>query len=194
MTRRPGSAIWLTWRDGQRARGAESALSAMRLKFHGDGAVTRDSLPHVLLRSDRLRWAHYRDTQGVTVIENPSAVLHRDRWYLFYSGNRFETNYYSTGIAYCGRTLAAGTCTPIPGPRRAYFAYTGPDIRLPGSLRLRGLPGNERGPGAMDVYRARGGQTWVTWNFLTGQGLDRKSRTGKLLIEGSGENARFRVV
>jgi hypothetical protein len=33
VTQKPGGAVWMTWRDGQRAQGRQSALSAMRLKF-----------------------------------------------------------------------------------------------------------------------------------------------------------------
>jgi hypothetical protein len=45
----------------------------------------------------------------------------------------------------------------------------------------------------MDVYRARGGQPWVTWNYLSDAG-GRRSRTGRLMISGMGRNAVFRVV
>ena len=66
------------------------------------------------------------------------------------------------------------------------------DAERPGLVLLRGteqalrpgmrqyaLPGNKRGPGAMDVYRARDGQPWVTWNYLSDAG-GRKSRTARL--------------
>lgn len=193
VSRRPNSAIWMTWRDGQRANGPESALSAVRLKFHDNGNVSRDNRARVLLRSDNIAWAEYRDS-GVTVIENPSLVLHRGHWYMFYSGNSWKTNYYSTGVAYCGTTLLKGTCEPMPGPNRAWFSYSGPKKHLPDRMRLRGLPGNHRGPGAMDLYRAHGGQTWVTWNYLTGDtGTGRRSTTGKLVITGTGPDARFAV-
>jgi hypothetical protein len=59
-------------------------------------------------------------------------------------------------------------------------------------MRRYGLPGNKRGPGAMDVYRARGGQPWVTWNYLSNAG-GRKSRTGRLIVTGTGAAADFKV-
>jgi hypothetical protein len=192
VTRGPGGAIWLTWRDGQRAQGAESALSVMMLKFRADGTVDRNSTPRVLLRSDNLTWAHYRDGAGVTVIENPSAFHHRGSWYLFYSGNSWPTNYYATGIAFCGANLANDVCSPMPGPNRAWFSYAGPGEHLPDRMRKRGLPGDKRGPGAMDVYRARDGKPWVTWNYLSDEG-GRKSRTGRLVVTGRGASADFRV-
>lgn len=192
VTTGPGGAVWMTWRDGGAARGAESALSAMRLKFRSDGTVDRDSRTHVLLRSDRLAWAHYKDGAGVTVIENPSALYDRGNWYLFYSGNSWPTNYYATGIANCGASLGKGACEPMPGPRRAWFSYAGPEKHLPAKMRKYGLPGNKRGPGAMDVYRARDGKPWVTWNYLSDESK-RKSRTGRLSIKGTGSSADFKV-
>lgn len=188
----PGGAVWLSWRDGQRANAAESALSVMRLGFSADGSVVRGSEPRVVLRSDALTWAHYRDGTGVTVIENPSAYFHAGSWYLFYSGNSWPTNYYATGIAFCGARLDDGACAPMPGPRRAWFSYAGPDDHLPRDMRKRDLPGNKRGPGAMDVYLARDGQPWVTWNYLSDAG-GRKSRTGRLVVTGSGSDADFNV-
>lgn len=192
VVRGPKGAIWLVWRDGQRAVGPESALSVMRLAFHDDGSVSRASTPHVLLRSDRLAWTHYRDN-GMTVIENPSLFYRKGSWYLFYSGNSWSTNYYATGIAHCGAHLGDDLCTPMPGPKRAWFSYAGPRAHLPSDQRKYGLPGNKRGPGAMAVFRARDGQPWVTWNYLSDEG-GRKSRTGKLMVNGSGANADFRMV
>jgi hypothetical protein len=191
VTQGAGPAVWMTWRDGQRARGPESALSAMRLKFRKNGNVDRGSQPRVIMRSNGLAWAHYRDA-GVTVIENPSAFFNNGSWYLFYSGNSWNTNYYATGIAHCGPKLADGLCRQMPNNRVAWFAYAGPRNALPPAMRKYRLPGNKRGPGAMDVYRARDGQPWVTWNYRSDAG-GRKSRTGRLLVTGTGAAADFKV-
>jgi hypothetical protein len=45
----------------------------------------------------------------------------------------------------------------------------------------------------MDVDRARDGQPWVTWNYLSDHG-GRRSRTGRLIVSGTGPAATFRVV
>ncbi|GHJ13337.1 hypothetical protein TPA0908_13320 [Micromonospora sp. AKA38] len=193
VTTGPEGAIWMTWRDGQRAEGPESALSVMMLTFNTNGTVDRNSDPVVILRSDNLAWTRWRDTGGVTVIENPSAFYHNGSWYLFYSGNSWSENYYSTGIAFCGTKIDGGPCSPLPGPNRAWFSYSGPAVHLPDDMRKRSLPGNKRGPGAMDVYRARDGKPWVTWNYLADQSSGRKSRTGRLVITGSGAAADFKV-
>jgi glycosyl hydrolase family 43 len=187
-----GSGVWMTWRDGQRAQGRESALSAMRLKFRKNGNVDRGSKPRVIMRSNGLVWAHHAD-DGVTVIENPSAFFNNGSWYLFYSGNNWKKNLYATGIAHCGPKLADGLCQQMPNNRVAWFAYAAPRNALPPDMRKYRLPGNKRGPGAMDVYRARDGQPWVTWNYLSDAG-GRKSRTGRLLVTGgAGAAADFKV-
>jgi hypothetical protein len=191
VTTGAGSAVWMTWRDGQRAKGPESALSAMRLKFRKNGTVDRGSNAKVIMRSNGLKWAHYRDG-GVTVIENPSAFFNAGSWYLFYSGNKWPQNYYATGIAYCGAKLDDGLCREMPDDHTAWFAYVAPEQALPPSKRKYPLPGNKRGPGAMDVYRARDGQPWVTWNYRSDAG-GRKSRTGRLLVTGTGAGADFKV-
>lgn len=196
VTTGPGGGAWMVWRDGQRApSGTTSALSTMRLRFAANGTVSRGSEPKVLLtNAGTVRWSHYHDGTGVSVLENPSAVYLKGSWYLFYSGNSWPTNYYSTGIAYCGAKLDDGRCGQLPGPGRAYFAYSGPKAHLPKDQRYRGLPGNKRGPGAMDVYLARDGRPWVTWNYLTGNtGTGRKSRVGRLVMTGSGASASFSV-
>lgn len=189
----PKGGVWFTWRDGQRADGPESALSVMLLKFDEHHRVSGASTPRVIMRSNGLAWAHYRDGAGVTVIENP-ALLYDNGWYLFYSGNSWPTNYYATGIAWCGARLSDTTCTPIPGPRKAFFAYTGPQTHLPRDMYVHGLPGNKRGPGAMAPFRSNDGQLWVTWNYFRDGSRERFSRTGRLVVTGSGANADFRVV
>jgi hypothetical protein len=195
VTEGPAGEVWMTWRDGQRAHANESALSAMRLKFGTDGSVDRASKPTVIMRSDDLTWAHYKKgkgKKGVTVIENPSAFFNAGSWYLFYSGNKWKQNYYATGIAYCGAKLDDGLCQPMPNNRVAWFAYDAPSDALPPWKRRYRLPGNKRGPGAMDVYRARDNQPWVTWNYLSDAG-GRKSRTRRLIVTGTGPTADFKV-
>jgi hypothetical protein len=95
----------MTWRDGQRATGPESALSVSMLKFRRNGTVDRIGATRVLLRSNNLSWTKFRDGAGVTVIH---------------------------------------------------------------------------------------GQPWVTWNYLSDAG-GRKSRTGRLIVNGTGRAATFAV-
>lgn len=204
----PQGGFWLTWRDGERAQGADSALSVALLEFNADGKVSLKNQPQVILRGNQVTWESYRDNTGVRVLENPSLYYDNKRanWYLFYSGNAWPTNYYSTGIADCGKKLHEGVlCKPIPGPNRAYFSFAREDKpgfrdALPADMRLKGLPGNKRGPGAMDVFIATDGSPWVTWNYISDDWngkadfRPRNSRTGKLQISGEGSGIEFKVV
>jgi hypothetical protein len=45
----------------------------------------------------------------------------------------------------------------------------------------------------MDVYRARDGQPWVTWNYLSDRTAGRKSRTARLRVTGTGSTANFKI-
>jgi Glycosyl hydrolases family 43 len=189
----PNDGVWMTWRDGQRRIGNEATLSVMLLKFQDNGTVDRATDPVVILRSDNLAWPRFRDNEGVITIENPVALYHNNSWYLFYSGNNWDTNYYATGIAFCGAKIDDGPCSPMPGPNRAYFSYSGPEAHLPDDMRVRGLPGNKRGPGSFDIVTARDGRLWAIWNYLCDDSPGRKSRVGRLAISGSGNDAVFSV-
>lgn len=81
----------------------------------------------------------------------------------------------------------------LPGPDRSYFAYDGPG-GLPAGQRVKGLPGNKRGPGAMEVFTAHDGQLWVGWNYISdAERGARRSRTATLTITGRGASAKFDV-
>ncbi len=126
----------------------------------------------------------------MTVIENP-ALLYDNGWYLFYSGNSWPTNYYATGIAWCGAKLGDGMCTPIPGPRKASSPTP---VRRPTSRATctsTACPATSAGPGAMAPFRSNDGQLWVTWNYFRDGSRERFSRTGRLVVTGSGADADF---
>jgi hypothetical protein len=147
-----------------------------------------------MLRSNRLTWTHYRRGSKLAVIESPNLLWFHGGWYLIYSGNAWERNYESIGIAYCGASLARPSCRSLTGLGRAYFSYSGPRRHLPARMRAYGLPGNKRGPGEVDVSRTRDGSYWLLWDYLTGDtGKTRKSRVGRLLISGRGMHTRFKV-
>jgi hypothetical protein len=195
VTRKPDGAIWMTWRDGARAVSGESALSASVVAFPATGRpVELRGETRVLLRSDNLAWTKYDDGPGVTVIENPVAAYLRGNWYLFYSGNRHKLNYYATGVAFCGAVLNDNACRPMPRAAAAYFAYTGPRAALPDRMRVRGLPGNKRAPGSLDLFRATDGSLRAVWNYRTDADFSqRRSRTGAVHMDGRGADATFRI-
>lgn len=75
------------------------------------------------------------------VVEAPSMIEHDGRYYLFYSGNRWDTANYAIGYAACDSPL--GPCTkPSPGP---WLASTP----------------SAQGPGSPDVFSDAHGRLWI---------------------------------
>ncbi|HEY1739978.1 MAG TPA: family 43 glycosylhydrolase [Acidimicrobiia bacterium] len=131
---------WLTWRatgkrGGPGVVGYPSSLKSARLDAHGHitGPV------YTLLTTNEGSW------EG-DVIENPSMIRWRGRWYLFYSANSFEADSsghspYATGYAICASP--AGPChRPSASPLMASSAtQQGPGgasafLDASGNLRL----------------------------------------------------------
>lgn len=156
-----GKALYVAYRDDSITAGPETGLSAVRTDGQGRAiwSTRRD-----LLKSTDLSW-DTRESAGTShVIENPSMWRMADRhWYLMYSGNNWDSPRYATGIADCGTTpLPASRCTPVrQGAARPYFGFTG----AAGINPYRGLPGDHRGPGGMDVFRAENGGLRVVWHW-----------------------------
>jgi beta-xylosidase len=90
------------------------------------------------------------------VIEEPAMVRAGDGgWWLFYSGNRFDSADYATGLAYCQR---------LEGPCRDTSQRPFPLVTSPG----------QHSPGGLEVFRGTDGSLWAvydTWN--------RPSRNGR---------------
>ncbi len=90
------------------------------------------------------------------VIEEPAMVRASDGgWWLFYSGNRFDSADYATGVAYCQR---------LEGPCRDTSRRPFPLVTSPG----------QHSPGGLEVFRGANGALWAvydTWN--------RPSRNGR---------------
>ena len=196
--------IWLTLRNGEWTQNGITALGASRLDFDAPRHVRLVSPPTKLLDNANLEWTHHNSPVGeVLTIENPNAVAIGGEWYLFYSGNNWYANRYSTGVAHCGSALLDNRCTPMY-EQRAYFSYQ-PDPfgeqrfrpGLPDEYRKRNLPGNKRGPGAFDVIKAPDGTWWASWNYITDDSpLDdptRKSRLAKFARTDTGPTADFTV-
>jgi beta-xylosidase len=96
----PHGAPFLVWKTEGIPRVRPTRLMIRRLATSGT-ALQPGTTTRTLLRT-ALPW------EG-NVIENPAMVHYGDRFYLFYSGNRFATASYATGYAIC-RT-AIGPCT-----------------------------------------------------------------------------------
>lgn len=171
--------LYVTYRDDAITSGPETGISIVRTDSEGKAVwSTRKSL----LKSTDISW----DTKSITtethVVENPAMLKRGGVWYVFYSGNQWNTRRYATGIAKCGSSpLPAQRCTPMArGVQRPYFGFRGENDLDP----YRTLPGNHFGPGGMDVFRAQDNTARVVWHWYNGK--RRFSMTGTLSVDSGG--------
>lgn len=103
------------------------------------------------------------------VVEEPAMVKARHGgWWLFYSGNRFDSAEYATGVAYCEE---------LSGPCRDMSPTAFPLVTSPG----------QHAPGGLETFRDAAGKDWAvyhTWN--------RPSRNGRFYCCRSVQIARIR--
>ncbi|MFW6720977.1 family 43 glycosylhydrolase [Streptomyces sp. MAR4 CNY-716] len=159
-----GSTMYVTYRDDAIAAGAETGISTVRTD--GEGRAVWSTRRDVLKSTD-ITWDTRGTSGGTHVVENPSMWRRANgTWYLMYSGNNWDSARYATGIAECGTTpLPSSRCKPLRnGVERPYFGYTGSGGLGP----YRGLPGNHRGPGGMDVFAVPDGTLRVVWHWWDG--------------------------
>ncbi|MBB5800309.1 hypothetical protein F4560_000077 [Saccharothrix ecbatanensis] len=155
--------LHVAYRDDAIAAGAETGISVVATDANGWAvwSTRRDAL-----KSTDITWDTAGTSGGTHVVENPSMFRAADGlWYLAYSGNNWDSARYSTGIARCGGPLPGSRCTPLQnGVERPYFGFTGTGGLNP----YRGLPGNHRGPGGMDVFTAADGSHRVVYHWWNG--------------------------
>lgn len=103
------------------------------------------------------------------VVEEPAMVrATHGAWWLFYSGNRFDSADYATGVAYC---------ESVSGPCRDLSPVAFPLVTSPG----------QHAPGGLETFRDASGTFWAvyhTWN--------RPSRNGRFYCCREVEIARVR--
>ncbi|MEO5679072.1 MAG: glycoside hydrolase family 43 protein [Acidimicrobiales bacterium] len=148
----------LAWKNDGNCCGQPTGLWQQELTRDGLGVV---GVAHHLLDPSQA-W------QG-GIIEEPALVkATAGGWWLFYSGNRFDSADYATGVAYCARL--EGPCqdrSPVPFPL----------IPSPG----------QHAPGGLEVFHGSDGVLWAvydTWN--------RPSRNGRFYCCRSVQIARVR--
>jgi arabinan endo-1,5-alpha-L-arabinosidase len=182
FVRQSDNSVYLVYRDDKKAAtGDQTGIVGVRVH---DG-MRKHSKPTKLLTSKDVTWEKSSKKKS-HIIENPAMVRVKGTWWLFYSGNRWQTPEYATGIAKCGNTpLPSRGCKPYKTKDRPHFGYKGPGGLHKPHKPLAGLPGNEIAPGAMDVFRAhRGNGLRVVWNYKVKlDGSERRSRLGRLTFE-----------
>jgi len=158
--------LYMSYRDDGISFGNQSGISTVQMASNGFAIwSTRRSM---LLSSD-VTWA-YSTRTGVNVVENPTLTVQGGRFYLFFSGNDWQSRLYATGIADCGPVLlSGGRCTPLVDRNRPYFAYNGPGGH---SNPVATISPNLAGPGGMAIFKANNGTAKVVYHhFNTGNNL-----------------------
>ena len=131
-----GSVEWLVWKNDGNSSGKPDWIWSEQLTPDGLGLV---GSPHRILGADGA-W-----TGGI--IEAPAMVPSRGGGYwLFFSGGRWDSGSYGTGLAHC--QAVSGPCTDVG---------SGPFLRT--SSRLIS-------PGGLDTVMARNGPRWAAFTAL----------------------------
>ncbi len=128
---------YLLWKNDGNCCGLEVALWIQELSPDGRNLVGN---PAKLIERDQ-PWER-------PLIENPAMVKHDDKYYLFYSGNWWESHQYAIGYAVC--ETVTGPCEkPLDEP---WFEYEAPVM----------------GPGGQTFFTDEEGNLWMAYHAWTG--------------------------
>lgn len=159
-----GGKLYVTYRDDAITTGKNTGISVVRTNANGFALWnTRKDV----IKSTDITWDTIKhDPKDAYVVENPTMWKSNGTWYVGYSGNKWDSPRYATGIASCDTSpLPAKRCTPLRnGVTRPYFGYSGTGDLNP----YRKLPGNHTGPGGLDVFKASDGSLRVVWHWYNG--------------------------
>jgi len=157
LTRDSDGGLRLLWKDEGNTQGRPSGLWAQPVAADG---LHLTGTAHRLLTAQRAWQAK--------IIEEPAVIpAAGGGWWLFYSGSRFDTPAYATGLAYC---------RDLDGPCRE--TSKGPFLNTP-ALKEQG----QYAPGGLETFRDGHGALWAvfdTWNRPTRNGRFRCCRSLQL--------------
>jgi beta-xylosidase len=129
--------LYLLWKNDGNCCGLEVALWIQELSADGMNLVGE---PVKLIERDQ-PWER-------PLIENPAMVKHDGKYYLFYSGNWWESYEYAIGYAVCETVM--GPCEkPLKEP---WFKYKNPVM----------------GPGGETFFTDKEGNLWMAYHAWTG--------------------------
>ncbi|HEX5808406.1 MAG TPA: glycoside hydrolase family 43 protein [Anaerolineales bacterium] len=132
--------LYLLWKNDGNCCGLEVALWIQELSQDG---LTLVGEPVKLIKMDQA-WER-------PLIENPAMVKHNDKYYLFYSGNWWESHRYAIGYAIC--ETVTGPCEkPLDKP---WFEYEAPVM----------------GPGGQSFFTDEEGNLWMAYHAWTGSNV-----------------------
>ncbi|NHA68015.1 family 43 glycosylhydrolase, partial [Phycicoccus flavus] len=168
----PGHGLVMVYRDDAVTTGAETGISVVQLDANGFG---KWSTRQTLLTSRDITWDTAGDASGTHIVENPSLIRVGGRWKLLWSGNKWDTRRYATGLADCGESVMSGRCTPTH-VGRPWLGFVGAGDIDP----VHGLPANHKGPGGMSAFRDNAGRARVVWHWYDVDTGARRAKTGTL--------------
>jgi beta-xylosidase len=155
-------SVYLIWKNAGVKGSTPTTIWSRRLTSDGT-SFAPGSRRHLLLATQR-PW------EG-NVIENPAMIKYGSRWYLFYSGNSYQSAAYATGYAICSGPLGPCHRPTTPGP-------------------LLATGGRVVGPGGADpFYGPRGGlrMAYAAWDApFTGPGAPTKMHIAMLSVDSRG--------
>jgi beta-xylosidase len=144
--------LYLFWKNDGNCCGLQVALWVQELSPDG---LTRLGEPVKLIVRDQ-SWE-------TPLIENPAMVRQDDRYYLFYSGNWWESHTYAVGYAVC--ETVTGPCEkPLDKP---WFEFKPPVM----------------GPGGESFFTDRKGNLWMAYHAWTGADVGYPSGKRSLHID-----------
>ena len=129
--------LYLLWKNDGNCCGLDVALWSQELSSDGMNLVGE---PVKLIERDQ-PWER-------PLIENPAMVKHNDKYYLFYSGNWWESYEYAIGYAVC-ETVTGPCQKPLNEP---WFKYKAPVM----------------GPGGEAFFTDAEGNLWMAYHAWTG--------------------------
>jgi arabinan endo-1,5-alpha-L-arabinosidase len=133
--------VFVQWR--QDVGTSESRIYGAR--YSRDGR-TRLTTARLLLSDSAVSW------EGAQ-IENPAIELESGTYYLFFSGDNWNSKNYATGVASCGsRIVDGGKCTSIYASSRPWLGWSG----RPGGAFFH-TPEDIWGPGGLSFVSDAGG-------------------------------------
>jgi len=129
--------LYLFWKNDGNCCNLEVALWVQELSSDG---ITLVGEPGKLIVRDQ-SWER-------PLIENPAMVKHNEKYYLFYSGNWWESHQYAVGYALC--ETVTGPCEkPLNEP---WFEFRAPIM----------------GPGGEAFFADKAGNLWMAYHAWTG--------------------------
>lgn len=161
----PGAdgGLYITYRDDHAVQHGHTALSVVQVDQHGWAFW---STRRTLLTTVDVAWDTWNGAGTGKVVENPSMVYATGSkgtgYYVFFSGNEWNSARYSSGAMFCGTPIPAAPCEQL-APTKPYFGYS-----ASGLDPHRHLPLDPPGGGALSFFTDHAGHTRAVWHYWLG--------------------------